>query len=92
MFAQAIEGMDNEDGEALLARIVAHCEDESRAYFHDWKPGDMVLWDNWRMIHCAYGVPLDQHRTVERTTIKGDYALGRIVRGAAVAKEALVDI
>jgi taurine dioxygenase len=92
MFTQAIEGMDPVESDALCAEIVAHCEDESRAYFHDWQPGDMVLWDNWRMIHCAYGVPLDQHRTVERTTIKGDYALGRIISGVAVDEENLVDI
>jgi taurine dioxygenase len=37
----------------------------------------MVLWDNWRMLHCAQGVPPGEERRMRRTTIAGDYALGR---------------
>jgi taurine dioxygenase len=91
-FAVAIEGMENSEGDALLARIIDHCEDESRAYYHHWQPDDMVLWDNWRMLHSAYGVPKNETRHVERTTIKGDYQLGRVVRGAAFTAAQRVDI
>jgi len=44
-----------------------------------WQPGDMVLWDNWRMLHCARGVPDDMYREVHRTSIAGNYALGRVL-------------
>jgi len=37
----------------------------------------MVLWDNWRMLHCACGVPPEEKRIMRRTTIVGDYGLGR---------------
>ena len=43
----------------------------------DWQQDDMVLWDNWRMLHSARGVPPGEARKMRRTTIAGDYALGR---------------
>jgi taurine dioxygenase len=79
-FAIAIEGMENAEGDALLAEVIDFCEDEARAYHHQWRPDDMLLWDNWRMLHNAEGVPKDDSRRVERITLKGDYNLGRVVR------------
>lgn len=52
----------------------------------------MVLWDNWRMLHCCYGVPLEQERTLERTTIAGDYLLGRVLGDAPITDEQRVDV
>ncbi len=37
----------------------------------------MVLWDNWRMLHSARGIAPTDRRRMQRTTIAGDYALGR---------------
>jgi taurine dioxygenase len=78
-FAMGIEGMQNAEGDSLLAEVVSYCTDERHAYFHQWQPEDMVLWDNWRMLHCATGVPPNARRIMQRTTILGDYALGRVV-------------
>ncbi len=64
-------------GDMLLRELVAICTDAEFSYFHRWQADDMVLWDNWRTLHCATGVPIDQTRVMERTTIAGDYALGR---------------
>jgi len=64
-------------GDALLREVIAICTDPALAYVHAWQPDDMVLWDNWRTLHSARGVPIDQTRVMERTTIRGDYALGR---------------
>lgn len=84
--AVAIEGMENEEGDALLREVIDHCIRPEGAYFHRWQYNDMVLWDNWRMLHCACGVPPDEERRMRRTTIAGDYALGRReVKPAATA-------
>jgi taurine dioxygenase len=82
-FAVGVHGMEGEAGDALLSRVVEHIIDDRRAYYHRWQPTDMVLWDNWRMLHCAKGVPRNAIRSVQRTTIAGDYALGRLVNPAA---------
>jgi taurine dioxygenase len=77
-FATGVLDLDDDEGAALLDDLAAHCGDESRAYFHDWRHDDMVLWDNWRMLHCAAGVPRGSRRWLQRTTIAGDYALGKL--------------
>jgi taurine dioxygenase len=80
-FAAGVYEIGGPEGEALLQEVVAHCTDESNAYFHDWRMGDMMLWDNWRTLHAAKGVPADETRVMQRTTISGDYALGRKLDG-----------
>ncbi len=76
-FADGIEGMENEEGDALLREVISYVMRPELMYFHQWQPGDMVLWDNWRMLHCACGVPPEERRIMRRTTIVGDYGLGR---------------
>jgi len=75
--AQYILGMERAESDALLAELAAHLTDPAYAYYHEWEKNDMVVWDNWRMIHTASGVPLDVARRARRTTIMGDYAVGR---------------
>jgi taurine dioxygenase len=76
-FALGLEGAGQAESRRLLNAVTAHLLDGSRAYFHRWRPGDMVLWDNWRMVHCATGIPAGLSRHMQRTTIRGDYGLGR---------------
>ncbi len=76
--------MGGADGDALLQEVVSICTDSSLAHFHDWREDDMVLCDNWRTLHCAPGVPLEETRVMERTTISGDYTLGRALGSGSV--------
>ena len=62
---------------AWLKDLANHIVDERHAYFHAWRKNDMVVWDNWRVLHSAKGVPLDCRRLAVRTTILGDYGHGR---------------
>jgi taurine dioxygenase len=77
--AEGIEGREDAGGDALLeeaAREVIRLADAG-AYVHDWQPTDMLIWDNWRMLHRVTGCTPPHPRAVFRTTIKGDYGLGR---------------
>ena len=76
--AIGIKGMENEEGDALLREVIKYGVDERRAYYHTWRSDDMVLWDNWRVLHSATGGPADEERWLERTTIAGDYGYGRM--------------
>ena len=42
-----------------------------------WDTDDVIIWDNWRVIHCVTGVPEGVSRLGIRTTISGDYNVGR---------------
>jgi taurine dioxygenase len=74
---QRVIGLEPDASDALLARLAEHATDERFAYFHQWRAGDLVLWDNLRMLHQACGVPLGEEREVWRTTIAAPYALAR---------------
>ncbi len=74
--AVGIHEMPNSEGDALLEEVLSYALNPALAYYHDWQENDLVLWDNWRTLHCAEGVPEDCVREMQRTTIAGDYALG----------------
>lgn len=71
--------MAAEEGDALLEELVAHATCGRFSYVHDWEVDDMVLWDNWRTLHTAFGVPPECEREVQRTTIAGELPTGRIL-------------
>lgn len=72
-------GLSNDEAIELLERLVAHTRRPEFHYFHEWKEGDMILWDNWRAMHCATGTKAGVRRVINRTTIKGDITLGRVL-------------
>lgn len=76
-------GLTDAGADALLQRLVEHTRKSEFHYFHEWAPGDMVLWDNWRAMHCTTGTPPGMHRVINRTTIEGDVTLGRALEAAA---------
>jgi taurine dioxygenase len=76
--AMVIKEMPGPDGDALLMQVSAYAADEARAYDHIWQKDDLVLWDNWRMLHCSRGMSEKEERYLQRTTIGGDYQLGRL--------------
>ncbi len=77
-FLLGIAGLPTEESDALLHEIVDYVIDPRFAYWHRWQLGEMVLWDNWRMLHSAAGCAPAEQRWMERTTIAGDYGLGRL--------------
>ena len=67
-----IEGMDDDEGQALLEEICDIIEAPDNIYEHVWKPGDILMWDNLSSLHARTDWPQDQRRTLRRVTIKGD--------------------
>ncbi len=80
--AAGIEGRENEEGNALLEELCEEIYAKMKPYWHKWSMTDMVLWDNWRMIHSASGNDPKYGRHLQRTTIEGDYGLGSMEHGA----------
>lgn len=76
--AVGIEGHENPEGDALLAELIAEMAAKMIPYRHAWKPADMVIWDNWRFLHSVGGHDPRHARRMQRTTIQGDYGLGRL--------------
>lgn len=86
--AEGIEGMETSEGEALLQAVSREifALAKTQAYFHAWKPTDMLIWDNWRVLHAVSGHDPKYPRRMQRTTIKGDYGLGYFENGGKGSK------
>jgi len=74
--AEGIEGDETACGDELLEAVCREIVTKVTPYFHTWRPTDMVIWDNLRMLHSVTGHDPDEPRTMHRTTIRGDYGLG----------------
>lgn len=81
-----IEGQEDSEGDALLESVCRELTEKMTPYFHSWRTTDMVVWDNWRMLHCVSGHDPQIPRRMQRTTIKGDYGLGSFENGGTGGK------
>ena len=76
---RGILGLDPEEGDALVAQLIAHALQPRFHYVQARENDDIVLWDNRRTMHCAFGHQVEQVRIVQRSTIRGTVATGRIL-------------
>jgi taurine dioxygenase len=87
--AVGVEHHEDAEGEAFFDEVchaINRIGEGGAAYWHDWKPTDMVIWDNWRMLHAVEGCDAKYERRTLRTTIKGDYGLGYFEDGKKIGE------
>jgi alpha-ketoglutarate-dependent taurine dioxygenase len=61
------------ESDELLAELLRFAASEpSRTYYHQWAVGDLVLWDNRRMLHRACPYPSHQRRVFMGNRIGGE--------------------
>lgn len=71
-FTTEIVGLAPEESDKLLSQLYAHCTQERFMYRHQWRVGDVLMWDNSATQHLAiadYALP--QRRRMHRTTVAG---------------------
>lgn len=70
---EGILGLDHREALPLLADLLAHATEERHQYRHNWRPGDLVMWDNRCLMHCASGgYTYPDVRRMHRTVIVGE--------------------
>jgi taurine dioxygenase len=84
--AAGIEGHEDPEGDALLEALCQEIYAKMTPYWHKWKSSDMLIWDNWRMIHAVSGHDPQYSRRVHRATIEGDYGLGHFEANASAKR------
>ena len=70
-FTFAIEDMDAADSDALLSELFAHSTKPEFVYVHQWRPHDLLCWDNRSVMHHATLYDAAHTRHMHRTTIQG---------------------
>ncbi len=68
-----IEGMDYEEGRALIEELNLMITLPARVYTHVWSPRECLVWDNRFTLHRATGFDESRlKRVMRRCTIVGD--------------------
>jgi len=72
--AGGIVGMPMPEARILLRDLNEHATQPKFVYVHDWRAGDLVMWDNRQMMHRVRRYDESQPRDMRRTTVAGDAA------------------
>jgi alpha-ketoglutarate-dependent taurine dioxygenase len=68
-----IEGLDPNESEALIERLIMHATQARFVYTHKWRKGDLVMWDNRAVLHTASLFDHTRYqRLMYRTTVAGN--------------------
>jgi alpha-ketoglutarate-dependent taurine dioxygenase len=70
--AAYVIGMNPEESTALLVRLRDYATQPKFVYRHEWKLGDMVIWDNTGTMHRAMPYALDSGRMMHRSVLQGE--------------------
>jgi taurine dioxygenase len=65
-------GLSLPDSEALLSALWEHVEKPALRWTHQWRVGDLVLWDNRCTMHRRDPFDANSRRIMHRTQIKGE--------------------
>jgi taurine dioxygenase len=70
----SVEDMEQQDGSALLDELFTHMEQDQFIYAHQWRVGDLVLWDNRCTLHARTDFSDQERRMLRRHVVQGDRA------------------
>jgi alpha-ketoglutarate-dependent 2,4-dichlorophenoxyacetate dioxygenase len=72
--AGAIEGWTVPEARVFLRDLTEFATQPPFVYSHEWRPFDLVMWDNRTTMHRARRFDRTEVRDVRRTTLAGDVA------------------
>jgi alpha-ketoglutarate-dependent 2,4-dichlorophenoxyacetate dioxygenase len=70
--AGAIEGWTIPEARMFLRDLTEFATQPRFVYSHEWRPNDLVMWDNRQTMHRARRFDRNEVRDVRRTTLAGD--------------------
>jgi alpha-ketoglutarate-dependent taurine dioxygenase len=70
--ASHIVGMHPADSRALLDRLMAHATQQQYVYRHQWRMGDLLIWDNTGTMHRVLPYEATCGRELHRFTLNGE--------------------
>jgi alpha-ketoglutarate-dependent taurine dioxygenase len=73
--ASHVEGMSLDEGRMLLCELHEWATQPKFVYRHEWKLGDVLVWDNTGTMHRACPYAADSGRYMTRVTLVGEEPL-----------------
>jgi alpha-ketoglutarate-dependent 2,4-dichlorophenoxyacetate dioxygenase len=70
--AGSIVGWPVPEARSFLRDLVEHATQRQFVHAHQWRVGDLVMWDNRQTMHRARPFPAHEPRDMRRTTLMGD--------------------
>lgn len=70
-------GMGRAESEALLDELWRHATQPEMTWFHEWRSGDVLVWDNRCVLHRREPFDPDARRVLHRVVIKGTRPVAR---------------
>jgi taurine dioxygenase len=71
-FTSHIKELERSESDALLAYLYEHSVKPEHTVRYHWHQGDIGFWDNRATQHAVAGDFADQHRVIQRVTLRGD--------------------
>ncbi|MFT3968570.1 MAG: TauD/TfdA family dioxygenase, partial [Sphingobium sp.] len=75
--ASHVVGMDPTESHDLLQRLMAHATQPRYVYRHQWRMGDLLMWDNTGTMHRVLPFDAANGRRLHRCTLNGEEPTGR---------------
>lgn len=72
LMTEGVVDMDQDQATKLLNAVFDHAEEARFVYEHEWRVGDLLLWDNRCSMHARTDFPETERRLLLRTTVLGD--------------------
>jgi taurine dioxygenase len=70
---EGIVGLDHKEALPLLDELLDHATQQKFQYRHEWRAGDLVMWDDRCLLHKANGdYDMNQTRYLYRVMLQGD--------------------
>jgi taurine dioxygenase len=68
----AIEGLEKAESDQLLDTLFSAIEQPDNVWGHQWRVGDVLMWDNRCTSHARQDFPAQELRLMRRLTVKGE--------------------
>jgi taurine dioxygenase len=69
LMSQNLVDVPEAESEAILNRVYDFIESDDFCYEHEWRKGDVLMWDNRTSVHARRDFPANEVRLMWRTTL-----------------------
>jgi taurine dioxygenase len=78
LMADSIIGMPREQSDALIERLCQATERLEHIYEHEWRVGDLLIWDNRATLHARTDFDPAERRVLRRLAIRGERPIAAV--------------